>query len=174
MMKTSILICGLNGSGKTTLGKALANKLGFHFIDSEDLFFDKTPSGRTYQLQRSYQEAMTRLIEEIHAYPNFIFASVKVDVAQPILSSFKYILLLEVPKDIRLQRIKARSFEQFGSRILPGGDLFKSEENFFNMVTHRSERDVEDGLVYLDCDIIRLDGTKPINENIEYIIKKLL
>ncbi|MFR2344962.1 MAG: shikimate kinase, partial [Acutalibacteraceae bacterium] len=38
-MADGILVCGLNGSGKTTLGKALAAKLGFHFIDSEALFF---------------------------------------------------------------------------------------------------------------------------------------
>ena len=32
-----ILICGLNGVGKSTLGKALAEKLNYHFIDIENL-----------------------------------------------------------------------------------------------------------------------------------------
>lgn len=41
-MGTGIIVCGLNGSGKSTLGKALANKLHFHFIDIEDLFFPKS------------------------------------------------------------------------------------------------------------------------------------
>lgn len=41
-MGAGIMVCGLNGSGKSTLGKALAEKLGFHFIDNEDLFFPKT------------------------------------------------------------------------------------------------------------------------------------
>ena len=39
---TGIVICGLNGAGKSTLGKALAERLRFYFIDSEDLFFQKT------------------------------------------------------------------------------------------------------------------------------------
>ena len=37
-----ILICGLNGAGKSTLGKALAERLGYEFIDNEDLWFTKT------------------------------------------------------------------------------------------------------------------------------------
>lgn len=41
-MGTGIIICGLNGAGKSTLGKALAEKLNFHFIDNEDLYFPKT------------------------------------------------------------------------------------------------------------------------------------
>ena len=36
-----ILICGLNGSGKSTLGKALADRMGYEFIDNEDLYFPK-------------------------------------------------------------------------------------------------------------------------------------
>lgn len=49
-MADGILVCGLNGSGKTTLGKALAAKLGFHFIDSEALFF---PAGPDYSARIS-------------------------------------------------------------------------------------------------------------------------
>ena len=38
-MGIGIMVCGLNGCGKSTLGKALAQELGFHFIDNEYLFF---------------------------------------------------------------------------------------------------------------------------------------
>lgn len=41
-MGIGIQICGLNGCGKSTLGKALSEKLGFHFIDNENLFFQET------------------------------------------------------------------------------------------------------------------------------------
>lgn len=40
-MGTGIILCGLNGAGKSTLGRALAKKLDFYFIDSEDLYFPK-------------------------------------------------------------------------------------------------------------------------------------
>ncbi len=38
-MGTGIIVCGLNGAGKSTLGRALAEKLHYHFIDNEDLYF---------------------------------------------------------------------------------------------------------------------------------------
>ena len=40
-MSGGILVCGLNGSGKSTFGQALAKKLNYHFIDIEDLYFEK-------------------------------------------------------------------------------------------------------------------------------------
>ena len=33
-MGIGIQICGLNGCGESTLGRALAEKIGFHFIDN--------------------------------------------------------------------------------------------------------------------------------------------
>ena len=47
-MGTGIIVCGLNGSGKSTLGKALAEKLDFHFIDNENLYFPKTNPNYVY------------------------------------------------------------------------------------------------------------------------------
>lgn len=35
-MKTLIVIMGISGSGKSTLGKAIAERLGFPFIDADD------------------------------------------------------------------------------------------------------------------------------------------
>ena len=37
-MKQGVILCGLNGSGKSTLGRALAQRLGWEFLDIEDCF----------------------------------------------------------------------------------------------------------------------------------------
>ena len=47
-----ILICGLNGAGKSTIGKVLANRMGYEFIDNEDLFFPKSDSSYEFAIQR--------------------------------------------------------------------------------------------------------------------------
>ena len=56
-----ILVCGCNGSGKSTLGKALAKRLGYHFIDNEDLFFPKTGGAYVYDSPTSKEEGKTPL-----------------------------------------------------------------------------------------------------------------
>ncbi|MBO4884841.1 MAG: hypothetical protein J5602_05975, partial [Clostridia bacterium] len=37
--KRGILVMGLNGCGKSTVGKALAEKIGWRFMDAEDFYF---------------------------------------------------------------------------------------------------------------------------------------
>lgn len=57
--------------------------------------------------------------------------------------------------------------------MLPGGDLYKQEKAFFDMVSAREESYVEEWLQTLHCPIIRVDGTKSIEENIVSIMKQI-
>ncbi|MBS5874061.1 MAG: AAA family ATPase [Clostridiales bacterium] len=172
-MGTGILICGLNGAGKSTLGKALAEKLHFYFIDNEDLYFPKTDPNYMYASPRTREEAKKLLFREIKAHKNFVFASVKGDYGEEIYPFFQYVILIDVPKDIRMERVKNRSFQKFGNRMLPGGDLHEQEEGFFEFVKSRAENTVKEWVQLLSCPIIRIDGTKPIEENIDFIIKEI-
>lgn len=172
-MGTGIIICGLNGAGKSTIGKALAQKLGFHFIDNEDLYFPKTDPHYTYASPRTRKEVEQLLLSEIKAHQDFVFASVKGDYGEIIYPFFQYAVLLEVPREIRLQRVKERSFQKFGSRMLHGGDLYEQEENFFELVKSRAENTVEEWIRSLSCPVIRLDGTKPMEENVKFIIERI-
>lgn len=172
-MGIGIIICGLNGSGKSTLGKALAEKLDFHFIDAEDLYFTKTDSNYIYSHPRTREEVERLLLCEINANKNFVFASVKGDYGEAIYPLFKYAILIDVSKDIRMQRVRNRSFQKFGNRMLTGGDLHGQEERFFDFVKSRSENTVEEWIQSLECPIIRIDGTKVIEENVDFIIEQL-
>ncbi len=165
-----IIICGLNGTGKSTLGKALAEKLHFHFIDIENLYFPKTNPNYIYASPRTREDVEERLLCEIRTHENFILASVKGDYGEELYSFFQCAILLDVPRDIRLQRVKDRSFQKFGNRMLSGGDLFEQEEKFFRLVESRNEDAVEEWVKSLKCPVIRIDGTKPIDENIDFII----
>lgn len=133
-MGTGILVCGLNGAGKSTLGKALAEKLHFYFIDDEELYFSKTDSDYIYASPCTHEEAEKRLFHKMQAHENFVLASVKGDYGALFYPFIQYAIWIDVPKDIRLQRVKNRSFQKFGSRILPGGDLYEKEKTFFECV----------------------------------------
>lgn len=164
-----IIICGLNGAGKSTLGKALAEKMHFHFIDIENLYFPKTNPNYMYASPRTREEVKKILLHEMKMHENFILSSVKGDYGKDIYSFFQCAILIDVPRDIRLQRVKERSFQKFGNRMLSGGDLFEQEEKFFRFVESRNENTVEEWVKSLKCQVMRVDGTKPIDENINFI-----
>ena len=166
-------MCGLNGAGKSTLGRELAKELGSFFIDSEDLYFPKTGPCYAYASPRSREEVGRILFREIKSHESFVFAAVKGDFGENIDPFFQYAVLIHVPKEVRIQRVRSRSFQTFGNRMLPGGDLHEAEENFFRLVESRAEDTVEEWVRALSCPVIRIDGTKPVEENIHFIIEQI-
>lgn len=101
-----IMICGLNGTGKSTLGRILADKLGYEFIDVEDLYFPKTDSSYTFSSPRSKEEVIRLLEERISNNNQFIFASITGDYGDKLIALLDYVVLIEVPKHIRSQRVR--------------------------------------------------------------------
>ncbi len=168
-MGNGIMMCGLNGSGKSTLGKALAERLGYHFIDNERLFFPKTDPDYLFASPRSKEEVEELLMNEVREHEDFLFVAVRGDYGEAVQKLFRYVIVVEVPKEIRLERVRNRSFQKFGDRMLPGGDLYEQEEAFFYMIADREERFVEEWVDTANCPVIRVDGTKPVKINVEYI-----
>lgn len=168
-----ILICGLNGAGKSTIGRALASAIHYRFIDNEDLYFPKTDPSYTYAAPRSREEVERLLLREIAAHPDFVFASVKGDYSAQVLAHIHAAVLVDVPMAIRMQRVKNRSFEKFGARMLPGGDLYEQEERFFALVQSRAEDSVETWARTLTCPIIRVDGTRSVEESVRAVLEQL-
>ena len=170
-MGIGIQICGLNGCGKSTLGKALAERMNFHFIDIENLYFSRTNIDEPYTNPKSRTEVEKLLAEEISKHPDFVFAAVKGDYGDDIIPLYDYIVVIEVPKDIRSQRVRNRSYQKFGNRILVGGDLHSQEEAFFQMVDSREDDYIANWLQKVSSPIIRVDGTKTVEDNVEFILQ---
>ena len=169
-MGNGILLCGLNGAGKSTIGRALAQSLRYHFIDHEDLFF---PDG-VYAAPRSREEACRLLMQRVAAHPNFVLACVKGNFGDALLPQLSLAVLVEVPRALRLQRVRQRSLDKFGDRMLPGGDLHAQETAFLQQVIARPEDDVEAWARTLPCPLLRVDGTRPVEETVARIKERLL
>ena len=168
-----ILICGLNGSGKSTLGKALADRMGYEFIDNEDLYFPKTDTAYIFAGPRNKEEAVRLLEEKISVNRKFVFAAVKGDYGDKLIASLDHVILMDVPKEIRSRRVRDRSFRKFGERILPGGDLYDKEEAWFSLTDSRPEDYTVKWLAAVNCPVIRVDGTLPVAENVETLLSVL-
>lgn len=169
-MKEGILICGLNGAGKSTIAKQLAIHLNYTYLDVEDFYF---PVKNDYKNIRSKQEMEAHLLGAIQETQPFILASVIGDFNEEILSYITEIIYIEVPKDIRIERMKQRSINQFGPRALPGGDLYEDEMKFVERMANRDEKMVENWLLSMNCNIITIDGSDTIEQNLAKLLDVL-
>lgn len=168
-----ILICGLNGAGKSTLGRILADRIGYEFIDNEDLYFPKADPSSPFSGIRSREEVIRLLEDRISRNNRFVFAAVKGDYGDQLLTALDHIVLIDVPKSIRSRRVRDRSFSRFGERILPGGDLHDQEEAWFSLTDSRPENYTTEWLKTVSCPVIRVDGTLPALQNADYLVSVL-
>ena len=168
-----ILICGLNGVGKSTVGRLLAERLSYRFIDDEDLFFHKDDPLYVYDRPRSKEEAIRLLNDTISEDRNFIFCAVRGDHSEELIASLDHIIFIEVPQDERNRRIFKRSYDKFGDRMLCGGDLYERENSFIAMAKSRTNDYVEDWLKTVNIPVIHIDGTRPVLENVDYLVNAI-
>jgi len=168
-----IIICGGNGAGKSTLGAELAKKINVPFFDIEDFYFPDKTKEYSYDAPRSKKEVENMLKKELSSHSNFILAAVKPDFENELIAMYTKCVYINVSKQIRLNRVRNRSYQKFGEKMLSGGVYYEKEKEFFSMVENRAESKIVEWLDRLGIPIIEIDGTKDIDENIEFLTKEL-
>jgi adenylate kinase family enzyme len=169
-MPNGIVVFGANGCGKTTLGSELARKLNIKHLDVEDYYFEE--SEIPYSKPRSKDKVIELMLADIDQCDSFVLSAVTGDYGDKISSMFILGVFLSVPIDIRLERVERRSLEQYGVRVLAGGDLYKQEQEFLEIVRTHDLSNIDEWAKTLAFPILYLDGTKAITENIQLIIER--
>ena len=168
-----IIICGLNGAGKSTLGKALAERLHYEFRDIEDYYFPKTDDKYEYSVQITEEEVAALLLKDLEEHADIVLASVRGNYSEQIEKQFDLAVYIDIPKETRMARVRKRSNDKFGDRMLPGGDLYESEERFFRLVEARTEDHAKAWLSDLSCPVIYIDGNTEVEENAKMLVEKV-
>ena len=173
-MPGGIMIIGPSASGKTTLGKKVAEVLGFPYFDVDD-FIWRFDTPELYTVMYSREEKISRLQDAIAPYEHFVMAGSMSSFHQAFDDSFEMMVFLYVDPDIRVQRANERAIQRFGDRVLKGGDMYESNQDFLRKI-RRYETDGSPNLTEqkawmesLSCKKLELDGTEPIEINARII-----
>ena len=188
-MKTGVAILGLNGSGKSALAHALAKQTGYFEMDVEDYYFPEQRDARRRALDneppengttdaeipfsssRTEVEVEAALLRDIQIHSCFILSGVSMNWREGIIKRVGLAFLIETPKQERLRRIVLREEKRFGARVLPGGDMYERQQRFHSMAAQRDIASVEESAMNLRCPVTRLDGMRPLAENVEKVLR---
>ena len=68
----------------------------------------------------------------------FVLSAVDGDFGEEITQMYKLAVFLSAPVEIRMQRTKRRAYEQYGERVMPGGDMYEQQQRFMDFARERS------------------------------------
>ncbi|HEX8514051.1 MAG TPA: AAA family ATPase [Allosphingosinicella sp.] len=168
-------ITGASGCGVTTLGAALAARLGSVHIDSDDHFWVATDP--PFQVKRDVPDRLVRIRTEQARTGRWVMSGTLDGWAEPVLADAELVVFLEVPTQVRLERLRERERARFGDALLPGGAMHETHLEFIEWAARyedgtlpgRSRPRHEEWLVGLTVPVLRLDGTRTTAELLEAV-----
>ena len=172
-----IIVFGASGSGTTTLGRKLAERLGFRHFELDDYYW-LTDTDISFTATRPREERIEKLMRDISDRPGFVMSGSICGWSEPFLPLLHLAVFVYAPASVRLERIAERESARFGNRILPGGDMYEKHKSFLAWAAQYDTMDPperclklhEDWVRDLSCPVVRIDGTKDLNENMENIM----
>jgi len=174
-MTRGIILFGSSGAGTTTIGREVARRLGFPHYDLDDYLWRKdTPLPFSATTPR--EELKKRLMADIDAHPHFVMSGSMDSYNQPFMPLFDLAVLVHAPADVRVARVEARESGWFGGRILPGGDMHENHLKFIDGIRRYDTDGSPSRAVHeqwastLPCPVLRIDGTRPVEENVVRIL----
>ena len=178
-MKRVIHIFGASGSGTSTLGRALAEKTGFRFMDTDDYYW--LSAEPMYTLKRPIPERLALMARDLDECSDAVLSGSLAGWGDPLIPRFTLAVRLVTPTPVRMERLKQREYARYVRRILPGGDLFEQSQAFLAWAAQ-----YDDGLPplrsralhdlwqqKLSCPLLTLDGTLSLDKLAEAVLQKL-
>ena len=169
-------ITGASGCGVTTLGGALAARLGAVQIDTDDHYWVATDP--PYQVKREVPERLARIRAEQRRTGRWVMSGTLDLWAEPAIADAELIVFLEVPTQVRLERLRRREQARFGDSLLPGGAMHETHREFIEWAAHyddgtqpgRSRPRHEKWLAGLAVPVLRLDGLRPTEDLVTAVL----
>jgi adenylate kinase family enzyme len=169
-----IMIMGASGAGSTTLGDSLVkNKDYFLHLDSDDYFWKKT--NPPFEETRISDERNALFESDFYSQDNVVVTGSVFHWNTSYKHLFDLVVLLYIPKELRLQRLADREISRYGDIILSDEKLNKKHNAFIawaaeydleENITTRSLRQQKLWMSEVKCATLFLEGDLTVKERL--------
>lgn len=176
-----IHVLGAPGSGVTTLGKALAERLGFSYFDTDDYVWF-TSDALPYRRKRNPDHRRQLLKNDLGKTQAWVLSGALCGWGDVFIPNFEFVIYLWLPAEIRLARIKERETRRYGAeRLARGGDLHSVFEKFLAWAEAydveneniRSRASELNWLEQLTCPVLKIEKEMPLDDLVEFVLNKI-
>lgn len=174
-----INVIGASGCGASTVGRLLAAQLNLPHFDSDDYYHG--PSDPPFQNPRSPKERFEMVVRDMPPTSSWILSGGIVGWNPYPELDFTHVVLLYVPTEIRLERLRVREYNRFGHRILEGGDMYANHQEFLQWTARYDIGDVDgktrqrhlEFLKAQTCPVFEVRGDAPVDEVVARVKSQL-
>lgn len=178
-MKHVIHIFGASGSGTSTLAQAIGDRTGFRWVDTDAYYW--LPAEPAFTAKRPPEERLQLMAQAIDEAENAVVSGSLVGWGDPLMERFTLAVRLELPKDVRMDRLWRRELSRYGDRVLPGGDMYEQSQAFLAWAAAyedgqpplRSRAMHDAWQEKLACPLLILDSTRPVEELADAVLAAL-
>ena len=120
-----------------------------------------------------HEECLALMKKDIAENDNIVISGSLVDWGDELIPLFTFAIRLVTDTEIRIERLKTREKHKFGSRIMPGGDMYTNHMEFIEWARNydtgsldmRSKAKHDEWQKLLVCKQIVLNGADDLEEN---------
>lgn len=178
-MKRRIHILGGSGSGTTTLGAHLALALDVPHHDTDDYYW--LPTSPPYREKRPAEARLALMQQMFLDRDGWVLSGSLISWGNPLIPLFDFVVLLTLPPDVRMARLRKREAGAYGTRIEAGGDMAETHAAFMTWAEGYDDPDFESRSLHghrawcaaLPCRHMELDSRAPVGTLVERLCKEL-
>lgn len=174
-----IHIYGASGSGTTTLGKAICEKYGYKLMDTDDYYW--LPTDPPYTSKREPSERIALMKKDMEGCRGVVISGSLCGWGDVLIPIFHLAIRMVTSTPVRLARLQAREFKNFGDRICENGDMYEDHIAFLKWAAEYDTGDINmrskamhnQWSSMLPCHQVVLNGEKDVTFNLEILHKYL-
>lgn len=175
-----IHIFGASGTGTTTLGEALAQALGFPKFDTDSYFWVQTDP--PFQAIREQTERKDLLRQALSRNESWVLSGSLCGWGDFTIPMFDLVVFLWLPPDVRMQRLKEREIERYGSDVEdPNSSTHQGSKEFLRWaagydkggLNMRSKSSHEKWISTLPYPVVRIEGDRTLQESLNTVLSEI-